>query len=108
MSWYLVKVFDCVQGAGRMAIVFKTDSMGEAQLLVALVGRGSADLLVHRVNSRGFAHGDGLWFFSPDRGTADTLIFITSPGMAQLKVCFVDTQGEAGWQGARPHGVHIG
>lgn len=88
-----------------MAIVYQTTNMGEAQVRMALVDRGSADLLVHRVGSRGLARGDALWFVTRDRQDASVVVCFTSPGMAQLKICFVDTLGEAGWQGRRPPGM---
>ena len=84
-----------------MATVYQTTAMGEAHVRVALVERGSADLLVHRVGSRGLAHGEALWFITREPQSANVLAHFTSPGMAQLKVCFVDRLGEAGW--TRPH-----
>ncbi len=82
-----------------MARIYQTSSMGEAHLRVALVSaRGEADLLVHRVGSWGLAHGDARWFITRDRQDATAWIYFTSPGMAQVKVCFVDNYGEAGWQ----------
>ena len=90
-----------------MPTVYQSSSMGEAQLRIALVERGSADLLVHRVCSRGLAHGEASWFISRDRQDASLVICVTSLGMAQLKVCFVDSYGEAGWQVPRPRHVHL-
>ncbi|MES2127034.1 MAG: DUF6150 family protein [Pseudomonadota bacterium] len=90
-----------------MARIYRTYSMGDAQLLVALVERGRAQLLVHRVDCRGFARGPAHWFITRDRHEASTRVFFTSQGMAQLKVCFVDTEGEAGWQGKKPPGLHL-
>lgn len=84
-----------------MTTVYQTATMGEARVRVALVERGSADLLVHRVASHGLAHGDALWYVTRDRQDAALLAYFTSQGMAQLKVCFVDTHGEAGW--TKPH-----
>lgn len=82
-----------------MARVYQTSSMGEAQIRVALVSeRGSADLLVHRVGSWSLAHGDARWFITRDKQDATAWVFFTSPGMANVKVCFVDSYGEAGWQ----------
>jgi hypothetical protein len=81
--------------------IYQTATMGEARVRVALVDRGSADLLVHRVVSRGLAHGDALWFFTREPQSANAHAYFTSQGMAQLKVCFVDTFGEAGW--TKPH-----
>jgi hypothetical protein len=85
-----------------MARVYQASSMGEAQVRVALVSeRGSADLLVHRVGSWGLAHGDTLWFITKDKQDATVWLFFTSIGMADVKVCFVDSYGEARWQ--KPH-----
>ena len=72
--------------------------MGEAHVRIALVSdRGKADLLVHRVGSWGLANGDALWFITRDKQSANCWVYFTSEGMAQLKVCFVDSYGEAGW-----------
>ncbi|RDU94723.1 DUF6150 family protein [Trinickia dinghuensis] len=84
-----------------MAYIYQTSTMGEAHIRVALVARGFADLLVHRVNSLGLAHGDALWFITKDKQLATSWLFFTSPGMADVKICFVDSYGEAGWQ--TPH-----
>ena len=81
--------------------------MGEADVRVALVERGSADLLVHRVVSLGLAHGDALWYITRDRQSATTRVCFVSQGMAQLKICFVDTYGEAGWQVPRPRHIRL-
>ncbi|WP_338847048.1 DUF6150 family protein [Massilia sp. W12] len=81
-----------------MARVFQTSSMGEAHLRVALVSRGEADLLVRRVSSWGLARGDAHWYITRDKQDAEVWLYFTSIGMAQVKVCFVDSYGEAGWQ----------
>ncbi|MDN2672254.1 MULTISPECIES: DUF6150 family protein [unclassified Janthinobacterium] len=90
-----------------MARIFQAQSMGEADVRVALVERGSADLLVHRVASWGLAHGDALWYITRDRQSATASVFFVSQGMAQLKICFVDSHGEAGWQAPRPRNLHL-
>jgi len=85
-----------------MARIYQSPSMGEAHIRVALVQeRGVADLLVHRVDSWGLARGDALWFITRDKQDATAWLFFTSLGMAEVKVCFVDNYGEAGWQ--TPH-----
>jgi hypothetical protein len=71
------------------------------------VERGSADLLVHRVSSWGLASGDARWYITRDRQAATALIYFTSQGMAQLKVCFVDSIGEAGWQVPKPPHIRL-
>lgn len=81
-----------------MARIYQTTSMGEAHVRVAFVSRGDADLLVHRVSSWGSAKGDALWFITRDRQEATCWIYAVPPGMAEVKICFVDSQGEAGWQ----------
>ena len=81
-----------------MAIIFQVASMGEAHIRVAIVAeRGKADLLVHRVTSRGLASGAALWFVTRDKQEAQTWIFPCSEGMAELKICFVPSRGESGW-----------
>ncbi|MFZ3183989.1 MAG: DUF6150 family protein [Pseudomonas sp.] len=82
-----------------MARIYQTATMGEAHLRVAIVAnRGMADLLVNRVSSFGLAAGDGLWFITRDKQEATALVFFTSIGMAEVKICFVDSYAEAGWQ----------
>ncbi|HEY9133936.1 MAG TPA: DUF6150 family protein [Dyella sp.] len=82
-----------------MARIFQTETMGEARLKVAIVAdRGEADLWVCRVSSWGLAVGDGLWFVTKTRGDATATVFFTSIGFAQVKICFVDTRGQAGWR----------
>jgi hypothetical protein len=82
-----------------MARIYQAATMGEAHVRVALVAeRGLADLLVHRVNSFGLAVGDGLWFITRDKQEATAWVFFTSIGMAEVKICFVDSYAEAGWQ----------
>lgn len=81
-----------------MARIYQAGSMGEAHVRVAFVSRGDADLLVHRVSSWGSAKGDALWFITRDRQDATCWIYAVSQGMADVKICFVDSYGEAGWQ----------
>lgn len=82
-----------------MATIYQTTNMGEAHVLVALVQqRGEADLLVHRASSRGLAVGDARWFLTRDKQAANTWVCFTSAGFAHVKICFVDSDGEAGWQ----------
>ncbi len=81
-----------------MASVFVTDAMGMADWLIARVfDRGRADLLVNCVGSYGLARGEALWFLTDDREMSSMQVCFCSEGMAQLKVCFVPTRGEAGW-----------
>ncbi|MCM2565224.1 MULTISPECIES: DUF6150 family protein [Janthinobacterium] len=84
-----------------MARIYQTNNMGEADVRVAIVQRGNADLLVQRVSSWGLAHGDAHWFLTRERQDASASVYFTSQGFAQLTICFVDHPGEAGW--ARPH-----
>lgn len=81
-----------------MARIYQAASMGEAHVRVAFVSRGDADLLVYRVPSRGLANGDACWFITRDRQDATCWIYAVSLGMADVKICFVDSYGEAGWQ----------
>lgn len=92
-----------------MARIYQAATMGEAQLRVALVmERGSADLLVHRVNTWGAASGDALWFVTANQQDATVWVFFTSIGMAQVKIFFVDNYGEAGWQKSSPYKGRFG
>lgn len=91
-----------------MAIIYQASNPGDADLRVALVDRGRADLLVYRVSSRGMAHGDALWYITRDRQEAGVRVCFVSPGMAQVTVCLVSSDGEAGWQRPRPPKVRLG
>lgn len=83
-----------------MARIYQTPLMGEANIKVALVtSRGEADLLVHRVTSWGLASGDARWFITRDKQDATACVYFTTPGFAQVSICFVDNYSEAGWQG---------
>lgn len=84
-----------------MPIVFQSSTMADAQIRAALVERGMADLCVHRVAVRGQASKDALWYITRDRNEASVRIWFGSVGMSQVKICFVDSYGEAGWN--RPH-----
>ncbi|KAB8057082.1 hypothetical protein GCN74_22095 [Janthinobacterium sp. FT14W] len=84
-----------------MARIYQSNNMGDADVRVAIVQRGKADLLVHRATSWGLAHGDAQWFITRERQDATASVYFTSPGFAQLTICFVDQAGEAGW--VRPH-----
>lgn len=85
-----------------MARIYQAATMGEAQIRIAIVAtRAEADLLVHRVSSLGLATGDALWFITRSKQDATAWVFPTSVGMAHVKICFVDTYGEAGW--VKPH-----
>lgn len=90
-----------------LAIIYQTTNMGDAQVRIAFVDRGNADLLVHRVTSPGLARGDGLWFVTRDRRIATVTVYFTSVGMAQLKICFVDSDSEVGWQVPRPRHIQL-
>ncbi|NDI84145.1 DUF6150 family protein [Undibacterium crateris] len=82
-----------------MARIYQTPTMGDAKIRVAIVtSQGEADLLVYRVSSWGLASGDALWFITRDKQDASSWVYFTSIGMAQVKVCFVDSMGCAGWQ----------
>ncbi|PTT76929.1 MULTISPECIES: DUF6150 family protein [unclassified Chryseobacterium] len=81
-----------------MARIYQATSMGEAHIRVAIVSRGDADLLVHRVSSWGLANGDAHWFITRNKQEATCWIYAVSQGMADVKICFVDSYGEAGWQ----------
>lgn len=88
-------------GDRKVARIYQTNNMGEADVRVAIVPRGNADLLVHRATSWGLAHGDAQWFITRERQDATASVYFTSPGFAQLSISFVDHASEAGW--TRPH-----
>lgn len=86
-----------------MARIYQTFDYGEAQLRAAVVtDRGTADLWVHRVSSWGLARGDALWYITRDKQEANLWVYFDTFGAAQLRICFVDTYGEAGWRRAHP------
>lgn len=85
-----------------MALIFQSTTQADAQVRADLVDSpGMADLCVHRVLVRGQAAGDALWFITRDRNEATTRVWFGSIGMCQVKICFVDAYGMAGWR--RPH-----
>lgn len=85
-----------------MALIYQAGNQGDAQVRAALVDSpGAADLCVHRVLARGQARGDALWFITRDRDEASARVWFGSIGMSQVKICFVDSYGLAGWR--RPH-----
>lgn len=90
-----------------MARIYQTERMGEATLRVALVPRDSAELLVQRVASWGVAHGDAFWYVTRERQDASSIVFFCSPQLAQLKVCFVHHQSEAGWKIPKPRDIRL-
>jgi hypothetical protein len=82
-----------------MARIYVTNTMGEAQVRVAVVARqGDADLCVFRVKSWGLATGDARWFITTDRQAANKHIFIAPERFSEVKICFVQDQSEAGWR----------
>ena len=88
-------------GGRKVARIYQTNNMGEADVRVAIAQRGNADLLVYRVASWGLAHGDAQWFITRERQDATASVYFTSQGFAQLTISFVDHASEAGW--TRPH-----
>lgn len=81
-----------------MSRIYQSPTMGDAHMRVALVtDLGHADLLVHRVGSWGLATRPWFWYITRDKQDANVYVYFCSIGMAQLKVCFVDTYGQAGW-----------
>jgi Family of unknown function (DUF6150) len=86
-----------------MARIYQSPSMADADIRVAIVtDRSEADLLVHRVITRALASEEAHWYVTQDRTEAKTLIWVTSAGMAQLRICFVDSADEAGWVRSHP------
>lgn len=81
-----------------MARIYQTPTMGEAHIRVAIVVAEEADLLVYRATSWGLATGDARWCITLEKTEATCWIYFTSLGLAQVKVCFVDTVAQAGWR----------
>ena len=65
-------------GVRKVARIYQTNNMGEADVRVAIVQRGNADLLVHRAASYGLAHGDAQWFITRERQDATASMYFTS------------------------------
>ena len=92
-----------------MALIYQAMDPGDAQIRAALVqDLGSADLWVYRVSTRGQARGDALWYITRDRNEAGARVWFGSIGMSQVKICFVDGHGLAGWRRPRPLGGRFG
>lgn len=86
-----------------MALIYQAGNQADAQVRAALVASpGMADLCVHRVLTRGQARGDALWYVTRDRNEATARVWFGSIGMSQIKVCFVDSYGAAGWRLPHP------
>jgi hypothetical protein len=82
-----------------VARIYQTSTYGDAQLRATLVAsQGDADLWVCRVGSWGLAHGDALWFITPNYADATARIHFGPEGAAELLVCFVGSLGLAGWR----------
>ena len=80
-----------------MPRVYRSPTMGDAHVLIAEVTAvGYADLLVRKVSTWGLATRPWLWYMS-DKQDANIYAHFCSIGMAQLRVCFVATYGQAGW-----------
>ena len=85
-----------------MARIYQTWCSGDAHVHAALVeDPGRADLLVYRVLSWGEAIGDAYWYITRNRQDASVCIYFDSIGMSEIRVCFVNTRGMAGWR--TPH-----
>lgn len=81
-----------------MTCVYQCSHMGQSHVRVAVVpSRGDADLLVHRVHNRGLATRGWFWYVTAEPAEAQVWVYFCTVGMADLKVCFVETFGEAGW-----------
>ena len=81
-----------------MTRVYQSPTMGDAHVRVALVRDiGQADLLVHRVGSWGLARGPARWYITRNKQDADLYIYMCTLGMEDVRVCFVSTYGQAGW-----------
>ena len=85
-----------------MTIAYQTSVMQDADLRVALVERDEADLLVYRAHSAASATAAGRWFLTRRREDADCTVYVGPVGFAKIKICYVDSPAEAGWQGQRP------
>lgn len=59
-----------------------------------------ADLLVYETDRPDRAAGNkGIWYFEDTDFRADKkIIFVDSPDRADLKICFVDREYQAGWK----------
>lgn len=81
-----------------MPTLHQTHLPGEATLRAAIVSdRGRADLLVWLVSHRGLAHHESHWFMTKKEEESHWSVWFCSEGLADIKVYFVKTQGEAGW-----------
>ncbi len=83
-----------------MTVICEVFDPAEAELTVEVVQRRAiADLLVHIDNSkRHVGHTEAIWSIVEERKPlARRIMFTEKPGLARLKVCFVDSPVQAGW-----------
>jgi Family of unknown function (DUF6150) len=81
-----------------MTRIYESPTPKDAQVRVALVtDKGQADLLVYRVQTWDSSHGGAFWFLTRSKQEAQVCVYFCSLGMAELKVCFVNSPSEAGW-----------
>ncbi|WP_422862250.1 DUF6150 family protein [Desulfoluna limicola] len=74
---------------------------GSAEILVhEVASKGAADLLVCKVYSRNMAeHNDGLWCDVHTRSLASSRIkWVDNRNTANLLICYVNNRSMAGWQ----------
>lgn len=88
-----------IRFGGIMAKVFVTDSSYDADIKVSKASSEyDADLKVFVVGSEYEATSDGLWCYVDSSGQATSKITWVESG-GDLKVFFVDSSGQAGWNG---------
>lgn len=82
-----------------LARVFQTYNINEANIIAHITPvKGKADLCAMLMPSRGMAYGDERWYVTKNRGEASKIVYFGSQGQASLKVHFVKSLGDAGWQ----------
>lgn len=82
-----------------MPKIKQTFNISEANTIATITQeKGKADLCVLIVNSPGMAWSEERWYITDNDSDASSTIYFGKSGRSSLKVCFVKSPAEAGWQ----------
>lgn len=87
----------------RYMIVFRTTTIGNADLRIAIIDDyRMADLIVRLVDSPGLATDDSTWYMSKTNVSGCMKAYFCSPGMAHISVSFTTNKELSGWTRQHP------